>query len=56
MPQTWSQFEKGYDDLEARTLTLDNVDAWLHNWSELEKDVTEAVRRPLPSQKRRYPR
>ena len=42
MPQTtWSQFEAGYDDLETRTLTRDNVNAWLHDWSELEKEVEE---------------
>ena len=38
---TWSQFGAAYDDLETRTLTLDNVDTWLHDWSELEKEVTE---------------
>ena len=42
MTQTsWSDFGAGYDDLETRTLTPDNVNTWLHDWSELEKDVTE---------------
>ncbi len=42
MTQTsWSDFEASYKDLETRTLTLENVDTWLHDWSELEKEVTE---------------
>ncbi len=42
MTQTnWSQFGTAYGDLEARTLTLDNVDTWLHDWSELEKELEE---------------
>ena len=38
---TWSQFEAAYDDLEARALTLSNVERWLHEWSDLEKEVGE---------------
>ncbi len=38
---TWSDFEPGYRDLEDRPLILDNVSMWLHDWSELEKEVQE---------------
>ena len=38
---TWSQFEAAYDDLETQTLTLSNVDSWLREWSDLEKEVSE---------------
>lgn len=37
----WSAFASVYAELETRTLTLDNVDAWLQDWSEAEKAVKE---------------
>lgn len=40
---TWSDFEPSYLDLEARELSLSNVDTWLHDWSELEKEVEEQL-------------
>ena len=36
---TWPQFEPYYQDLSARTLTTDNVAAWLADWSRLSKIV-----------------
>ena len=38
---TWSQFEAAYSELETRKLTRSNVDSWLREWSELEKEVSE---------------
>ena len=42
MTQTaWSQFEAAYNNLETRELTLSNVEHWLREWSDLEKEVEE---------------
>ena len=38
---TWAQFESAYNDLEAQNLTLSNVEPWLREWSDLEKEVEE---------------
>ena len=37
----WEQFKTGYRDLEIRPLAPANVDAWLRDWSELEKSLGE---------------
>jgi hypothetical protein len=38
---TWEQVGQRYKELSARELTTENVQGWLHEWSELEKEVGE---------------
>lgn len=38
---SWSQFEPMFRELEARPVTLATVEAWLHDWSEAEKELLE---------------
>ncbi len=42
---TWDEFGPRYKELEERPLTAENVQAWLHDWSDLDKDVLEALTR-----------
>ena len=42
---TWGEFGPRYEELEGRPLTAGNVQAWLHDWSDLDKDVLEAYTR-----------
>lgn len=37
----WAQYEPRYAELAARPLSTENVGAWLHDWSELEKELQE---------------
>lgn len=43
MKRTWADFEGTYEALATRVLTPENVTTWLHDWSELEKDLQEYV-------------
>ena len=40
---TWDEFGPRYKELEERPLTAENVQTWLHDWSDLDKDVMEAL-------------
>jgi len=40
--ETWEQLEGRYKELAERDLTPENVQAWLRDWSELEKEVRES--------------
>jgi oligoendopeptidase F len=42
---TWAQFASHYQDLNARTLTADSVEAWLADWSHISKIVQETYAR-----------
>lgn len=37
----WAQYRPRYAELAARPLSTENVSAWLHDWSELEKELQE---------------
>ncbi len=39
----WETFRPRYDELAERVLSTKNVSAWLHDWSELEKELEERV-------------
>lgn len=43
MQMTWDRLGPRYEELEQHPLTPENVEDWLHNWSELEKDVEEQL-------------
>jgi oligoendopeptidase F len=42
---TWSQYEPYYQNLNARSLSVDKVAAWLADWSHIAKIVQEAYSR-----------
>lgn len=42
---TWDQFQVYYDDLNARTLSAENVEAWLKDWSDLAMTIGETYNR-----------
>ncbi len=42
---TWDEFEPRHKKLAERPLTAKNVQLWLHDWSDLDKDVLEALTR-----------
>ena len=42
---TWDEFGPRYKELEERPLTAESVQPWLHDWSDLDKDVLEALTR-----------
>ena len=37
----WETYRPAYDELAERALSTENVSAWLHDWSELEKQLQE---------------
>ena len=39
----WETYRPAYDELAERALGTENVSAWLHDWSELEKELEEQV-------------
>ena len=41
---TWEQIAPYYDDLLARSLTAENLDRWLTDWSQISTLVDEAHR------------
>lgn len=43
MQTTWEQLGPRYEELAKRDLTTETVQGWLHDWSELEKDVEEQL-------------
>lgn len=38
---SWSKFESIFQELETRAITLADVDEWLHDWSDAEKQLSE---------------
>lgn len=40
-PPSWSHFEPKFRELEARPITPADVNQWLHDWSEAEKELYE---------------
>ncbi len=39
----WETYRPSYDELAERGLSTENVSAWLHDWSELAKDLDEQI-------------
>ncbi len=42
---TWPDIAPRFDELAEKPLGLENVDAWLHEWSDLEVAINEAIER-----------